>query len=109
MTQPQATAEVFYTAFQALKKSEREAFIKRLLQDEKLAEDLRYAAVIEKRKTEPTVSLDDWTQLNERLNALQNKLDIFSSVRAGIREVKDARKKNLKLQKLSDFINENGS
>ena len=60
MTQSQATAEVFYTAFQALKKSEREAFIFRLLQDEKLAEDFRYAAVIEKRKTEPTVSLDDY-------------------------------------------------
>ena len=60
MTQSQATAEVFYTAFQALKKSEREAFIVRLLQDEKLAEDLRYAVVIEKRKTEPTVSLDDY-------------------------------------------------
>ncbi len=60
MTQPQATAEVFYTAFQALKKSEREAFIARLLQDEKLAEDFRYAAVIEKRKKEPTVSLDDY-------------------------------------------------
>lgn len=60
MTQPQATAEVFYTAFQALKKSEREAFIARLLQDEKLAEDFRYAAVIEKRKKETTVSLDDY-------------------------------------------------
>ena len=60
MTQPQATAEVFYTAFQALKKSEREAFIARLLQDEKLAEDFRFAAVIEKRKKEPTVSLDDY-------------------------------------------------
>ena len=60
MTQSQATAEVFYTAFQALKKSEREAFIFRLLQDEKLAEDLRYAVIIEKRKTEPTVSLDDY-------------------------------------------------
>jgi len=60
MTQPQATAEVFYTAFQALKKSEREAFIKKLLEDEKLAEDLRYAAVIKKRETEPTISLDDY-------------------------------------------------
>jgi hypothetical protein len=60
MTQPQATAEVFYTAFQALKKSEREAFINRLLEDEKLAEDLRYAVVIEKRRKEPTVSLDDY-------------------------------------------------
>ncbi len=60
MRQPQATAEVFYTAFQALKKSEREAFIARLLQDEKLAEDFRLAAVIEKRRKEPTVSLDDY-------------------------------------------------
>jgi len=60
MTQSQATAEVFYTAFQALKKSEREAFINRLLEDEKLAENLRYAVVIEKRRKEPTVSLDDY-------------------------------------------------
>ena len=109
MTQSQATVEVFYTAFRALKKSEREAFITKLLQDEKLAEDLRYAGVIEKRKTEATVSLDDWTKLNERLEALQNKLNVFSGVRAGIKEVKDARKKNRKLQKLSEFINESGS
>ncbi len=60
MTQSQATAEVFYTAFEALKKSEREAFINRLIEDETLAKDLLYAAVIEKRKTEPTISLDDY-------------------------------------------------
>lgn len=60
MTQQQATAEVFYTAFQALKKSEREAFIAKLLQNEKFAEDFRYAAIIDKRKKEPTVSLDDY-------------------------------------------------
>jgi hypothetical protein len=109
MTQPQATAEVFYVAFQALKKSEREAFINKLLEDEKLAEDLRYAVVIEKRRTEPSVSLDDWAKLNQRLKGLQNKLDVFSGVRAGVKEVKEARKKNRKLQKLSDFINENRS
>lgn len=60
MTQSQAVAEVFYTAFQALKKSEREAFINILLEDEKLAEDLRYAAAVEKRRREPTVSLDGY-------------------------------------------------
>lgn len=60
MTQPQATAEVFWTAFLAMKASEREAFIGKLMKDKKLAEDLRYAAVIEKRKNEPTVSLDDY-------------------------------------------------
>lgn len=109
MTQSQATVEVFWTAFQTLKKAEKEAFIAKLLQDEKLSEDLRYAAIIEKRKNESTVSLDDWTKLNERLTDLQNKLDVFSGVRAGIKEIKDARKKNQKLQKLSDFINESRS
>ena len=109
MTQPQAIAEVFYTAFQALKKSEREAFINRLLEDEKLAEDLRYAVVIEKRKTEPTVSLDDWAKLNEHLRTLQNKLDVVTSIQTGIKEVKEARKSKRKLQTLSDFINESRS
>ncbi len=95
--------------FSDAEKAEKEAFIAKLLQDEKLSEDLRYAAIIEKRKNESTVSLDDWTKLNERLTDLQNKLDVFSGVRAGIKEIKDARKKNQKLQKLSDFINESRS
>ena len=60
MTQTQAIVEVFWTAFQALKKSEREAFIVKLLQDEKLAEDLRYAAIVEARKDESFISLDDY-------------------------------------------------
>lgn len=60
MTQPQATAEVFWTAFNGMKPEERELFIGKLMKDKKLAEDLRYAAVIEKRKNEPTVSLDDY-------------------------------------------------
>ena len=107
MTQPQATAEVFYTAFQALKKSERKAFINKLLEDEKLAEDLRYAAIIEKRTQEPTVSFDDWLKINERLEEMQKKLAVFKSVQAVIKEVKESRKPGRKLQKLSDFINEN--
>ncbi len=60
MTQPQATAEVFWTAFQAMQPTEREAFIGKLMKDKGLAEDLRYAVVIEKRKKEPTISLDDY-------------------------------------------------
>ena len=60
MTQPQATAEVFWTAFQGMKPAERELFIGKLMKDKSLAEDLRYAAVIEKRKNDSTVSLDDY-------------------------------------------------
>ncbi|HQU93748.1 MAG TPA: hypothetical protein PLK77_15700 [Pyrinomonadaceae bacterium] len=60
MTQPQATAEVFWTAYQAMKPKEREAFIGKLMKDKKLAEDLRYGAVIQERKNESTVSLDSY-------------------------------------------------
>jgi hypothetical protein len=64
MTQPQATAEVFWTAFKALKPEEREAFISKLMTDKNLAEDLRFASFIQKRKKESTVSLD--TYLSKR-------------------------------------------
>lgn len=60
MTQPQAAAEVSWTAFQAMKASERELFIGKLMRDKILSEVLRYAAVIENRKNEPSVSLDDY-------------------------------------------------
>jgi len=40
MTQPQATAEVFWTAFQAMKPTEREAFIGKLIKDQRFAKGL---------------------------------------------------------------------
>jgi hypothetical protein len=60
MTQSQATVEVFWTAFQAMKKTEREAFVARLVQDKNFVDDIRLAAAINSRKKEPTVSLDDY-------------------------------------------------
>ena len=42
-----------------MKPAEREAFLGKLMKDKRLAEDLKYAAIVEKRKTEPTISLDD--------------------------------------------------
>ena len=58
MTQSQATAEVFWTAYKAMKPAERDAFIEKLMQDKQLADDLRYAAVLQKRKNEPVISLE---------------------------------------------------
>jgi hypothetical protein len=56
-------------------------------------------------KTSVIVLYEDWAKINARLESLQNKLKIFSSVRDGMQEVKEARKKVKKLQDLSDFIN----
>jgi hypothetical protein len=60
MTSHQATAEVFWTAFRALKKEDRLAVVHKLLQDRELGEDLRYAILIENRKQEPRISLKDY-------------------------------------------------
>lgn len=43
----QATAEVFYTAFKALKSEEREAFFEKIMGDKKTREDLIDIALIE--------------------------------------------------------------
>jgi hypothetical protein len=60
MTTTEATAEVFWTAFRALRKNQRAAVLQRLLQDDGMRDDLRYALLIEERKREPRISLDDY-------------------------------------------------
>jgi hypothetical protein len=55
MTAQQATAEVFLDSLQGDDPG-------KLMKDKRLAEDLRYAAVIEKRKNESTISLDDYLE-----------------------------------------------
>jgi hypothetical protein len=54
MTSTEATAEVFWTAFLAMSKRERQAFLERLLSDARMREDLLDAVLIEERKGEPT-------------------------------------------------------
>jgi uncharacterized protein YpiB (UPF0302 family) len=60
MTTTEATAEVFLTAFRALKKKERAAVLERLMKEEQALEDLRYAAIVEERKREPRIALEDY-------------------------------------------------
>lgn len=62
MTTKEATAEVFWTAFKALPKREREAIIARLLGDKEFVEDLMDIARIEQARREPgtDISLRDY-------------------------------------------------
>lgn len=50
MKASQATAEVFFTAFKALKNAEREAFIEKVVSDHVLREDLIDLALIGEAK-----------------------------------------------------------
>lgn len=53
MSAEKATAEVFWTAFKALPKKERQAIVARLLEDEEFVEDLMDIALIEEARREP--------------------------------------------------------
>ena len=60
MTATEATAEVFWTAFRALSKKEKEAVVERLLRDEEFMEDLIDIVILEQRQNEPSRSLDEY-------------------------------------------------
>jgi hypothetical protein len=60
MTTTEATAEVFWTAFRALSKEEREAVVERLLRDKEFMEDLIDMVILEQRQNEPSRSLDEY-------------------------------------------------
>ena len=50
MKASQETAEVFFTAFKALGRTEKEAFIEKMISDTKLRKDLIDVALIEEAK-----------------------------------------------------------
>lgn len=60
MTAIEATAEVFWTAFRALSRKEREAVVERLLRDKEFMEDLIDLVILEQRQDEPSRSLDEY-------------------------------------------------
>jgi len=60
MAKAEAMSEVFFTAFRALPKKEREAVIERLLRDKEFVEDLIDIAILDKRRREPSRSLDEY-------------------------------------------------
>jgi hypothetical protein len=60
MNPQEATAEVFWTAFQALSASQREAVIERLVRDNQFREDLVDIVILEQRKDEPSRPLEDY-------------------------------------------------
>jgi phytoene/squalene synthetase len=58
MTTVEATARVFWLAFKALPKKERAAVVEKLLHDKDFAKDVIDSAILERRRKEPSRSLD---------------------------------------------------
>ena len=66
MTKTEATAEVFWTAFNALPPKEKRAVVQLMIRDEHLRRDLMDLALIEERRNEPERPLRDY--LKEKTN-----------------------------------------
>ena len=62
MATTQATAEVFWSAFNVLPAEEKRAVIQYIIQDEDLRHDLVDLAIIEERRNEPGRPLRDYLQ-----------------------------------------------
>jgi hypothetical protein len=60
MTETEATAEIFWTAFRVLPRAEQQIVLRKLLQDNNLRHDLMDLALIEERKDEPSRPLQDY-------------------------------------------------
>jgi len=62
MTKTEATAEVFWMAFQGLPPDEKQAVIRLMLREESLRRDLLDLALIEERSAEPARPLREYLQ-----------------------------------------------
>jgi hypothetical protein len=62
----QAKEEIFWTAFRSLKRNERVAVLEKFFEDKKMLEDIQYALIIEQRKHEPNISLDEYLLAREK-------------------------------------------
>ncbi len=60
MTAKEATAEIFWTAFEALPKGEQETIIARLLGDKEFVQDLIDVAFSEHARCEPGADMTIW-------------------------------------------------
>lgn len=60
ITATNATAEIFWIAFRAMPKKERNAVIDKLLTDNEFMEDLIDISIIKQRENEPSRPLDEY-------------------------------------------------
>lgn len=65
---------------------------------------LKYIVDDSGQKTSVLVPIKVWEDLNTGYIRLQNKLAIFSGIKAGLKEVKSANESGKKLQTLKDFL-----
>ena len=72
-----------------------------------MASPLKYMVDENGEKTSVLVPIKAWQKINEDYQKLQNKLKVFTGIKNGFNEVKEAKRTGKKLQTLNDFLHEN--
>ena len=57
-------------------------------------------------KTSVVIPLKVWEKINDYYARLQNKIGIFTGIKKGFKEVRDAKKNGMKLETLNNFLRE---
>lgn len=68
---------------------------------------LKYMVDEKGDRTSVLVPLKTWEKINLEYSKLQKKIKVFTDIKAGLNEVKEAGRSGKKLQTLKDFLREN--
>ena len=71
-----------------------------------MASALKYIIDDKGDKTSVLVPVKTWEKINQEYAKLQNKLRVMTSIKEGMKEVKEAGKSGKKLQTLKDFLSD---
>jgi hypothetical protein len=74
-----------------------------------MAGALKYMVDENGDKTSVLVPIRTWEKMTKEYTKLQNKLKVFTDIKEGFLEVKEAGKSGKKLQTLKDFLRESNS
>jgi len=74
-----------------------------------MAGALKYIVDDKGDKTSVLIPLKTWEKINQDYTKLQNKLKVMTSIKEGMKEVRDAAKSGKKLQTLKDFLSESNN
>ena len=69
-----------------------------------MASALKYIVDDAGHKTSVLVPVKVWQNLNSNYQKLQKKLEVFSSIREGLKEVNNSKKSGKKLSTLKEFL-----
>ncbi|MCB9187615.1 MAG: hypothetical protein H6601_12825 [Flavobacteriales bacterium] len=71
-----------------------------------MGRSVQYIVDDEGKKKSVIIPFEEWEKQRKKLDALQNKLDVFQTIAEGVSEMKEAKKKRKELKNLSDFLDE---